>query len=485
MSSSKLRNIRMRYQQRNRLCCGLLLTITLGVATTQSVANDPTQSTIVVKIQPRTGGSIQGPVVDYNDHGLVLMQAGVPYALAWKQLESGTAYTARRDLLAHTRGGWDKLSAQDHFNLGRFALEFNRQDLARADFNQTSALAKKQYEESIHHAWQQFREKRKRWKRARKSTHADRTSELSTKKIITDDASVVHGIGDDLDRAVHIAEAGFVHDTDEDIRARVRAAYLQYGEKVQEIMGSSVVFIETEHFLIWTDWPKRSRDQLIRWLEDMYSSLSKQFGVDDSTNIFLSKCPVFCWRSKARYQRFAQKFDGYDGKDSIGYTRSIESNGHVHMAFMRRGSEPADIDRLACTIVHEGTHAFLHRLYTTRLLPHWINEGAAEMTATVVLGRQCPAGGNATLLAKQYAKYNWPLGQFLQSVAPIDAHQYPLAQSIVSYLNTQSIKRWRALIKALKNGNTFSKALAHAYDGLNVKQLESGWREANADQAGS
>ncbi len=450
------------------------------------MAGGPTTSTIIVTVEPRTGGAIQGAVVDYNDHGLVLVKAGVPYALAWKQIKSGTAYTAQRDLLAHKRGGWDNLSAQDHFSLGQFALECDRQDLARSEFGHTTTLAKGQFDESIHRAWQQFHEKSKRLQRERKLNRKGRKPELTDKKKISNNELDINSIGDDLDRAVNLANpAGFVNDVDDEIRKRVRAAYMIYGKKVQEVMGPSVDLIETDHFLIWTDWPTRTRAQLAGWLEDMYTALSKQFGVDVSRDIFLAKCPVFCWRSKVRYQRFAQKFDGYDGKDSIGYTRSIESNGHVHMAFMRRGTDPADIDRLACTIIHEGTHAFLHRLFTTRLLPHWVNEGAAEMTATAVLGQQCPAGGNSLLLAKQYAKYHWPIGPLFESVAPIEAHQYPLAQSIISYLNSLSVLKWRALINELKHGKSFPEALDQAYDGMSTQELDAKWREANSGLDGS
>ncbi len=471
----------LRYIVRNNRCFMPILVLAMLIEIAPTVANGPSTSTIIVTVEPRTGGKIQGAVVDFNDHGLVLVKAGVPYALAWKQIEPTTAYTARRDLIAHQRGGWEKLSAQDHFDLGQFALAFDRQDLARAEFGQASKLAKGQFEQSIRNAWQQMREKRKRLQLDKKLSRLARKSENTQSQTLPGNDLSISRMGDDLDDAVTLTnQAGFVNDVNDEIRKRVREAYLIYGQKVQEVMGKSVVFIETDHFLIWTDWPKLSRDQLAGWLEDMYASLSVQFGIDVSSNIFLAKCPVFCWRSRARYQRFAQKFDGYDGKDSLGYTRSIESNGHVHMAFMRKGSTQADIDRIACTIVHEGTHAFLHRLFTTRLLPHWINEGAAEMTTAAVLGQQCPAGGNAALLARQYARYDWPIGRLFQSVAPIDAHQYPLAQSIVSYLNTQSVMRWRTLIKALKQGKTFPEALALAYDGTSLQQLDADWRKANS-----
>jgi hypothetical protein len=162
----------------------------------------------------------------------------------------------------------------------------------------------------------------------------------------------------------------------------------------------------------------------------------------------------------------------------VGYTRSIEKNGHVHVVLLRQGRSEADFDRFACTLVHEGSHAFMHRLYSTRLIPHWVNEGYAELTAERVLGEHCDTAEKAALLAQQFVRYDWPLGEMLEGLAPIEVHEYPLAHSLVAHLEGLGRPRFTGFVRGLKDGRTTAEALAANYDGMTFAQLEQSWRSA-------
>jgi len=261
-------------------------------------------------------------------------------------------------------------------------------------------------------------------------------------------------------------------------RAKVIEAYRTFGKKVREVMGKDVVLLESDHFLIWTDWEKKYRDRLTGWAEAMYAALGERFDLQATDEVFLAKCPVFCWRSKARFRKFARHFDGYEGSNAVGYTRSIEKNGHVHVVLLRQGRSEADFDRFACTLVHEGSHAFMHRLYSTRLIPHWVNEGYAELTAERVLGEHCDTAEKAALLARQFVQYDWPLGGMLESVAPIEVNEYPLAHSLVAHLEGLGRPRFAGFVRGLKDGRTTAESLAANYDGMTLAQLEQSWRSA-------
>jgi hypothetical protein len=271
----------------------------------------------------------------------------------------------------------------------------------------------------------------------------------------------------------------------DDVSARVLAIYRAFGEKVREVMGKGVDLVETDHFLIWTDWESPARQRLADWCEAMYAALCEQFSLDRSGMLFLAKCPVFCWRSKAQFKKFARLFDGQHVDNAIGYTRSIERNGHVHVVLVLPGQSEADFDRFASTLIHEGTHAFLHRLYTTRLIPHWVNEGFADLTAQRVLKERCFYGENAALLAGQYARYGWPIGSFLHEAGPIAVHQYPLAHSIVGYLESLDRRGFLGFIRSLKEGATAETALADNYDHMTLEELENRWRAFVGSQWGN
>ena len=266
--------------------------------------------------------------------------------------------------------------------------------------------------------------------------------------------------------------------TPAETQARVLEIYKSFGETVRQVISKSILLVETDHFLIWTDWDKRNQPRLAQWCESMYTALCRQLGLDPAGSVCLAKCPIFCFRSKARFRKFARQFDGYDGKNTIGYSRSIEKNGHVHLVLLRTGRLEADFDRFAATLVHEGTHAFLHRLYTTRPMPHWVNEGYADLTAERVMGDYCYSAENAALLARQYVRFDWPIHELLVSVGPIAVHQYPIAHSVVAFLEKQGVERFAGFIKSLKQGRTVAQALAAHYDGMTPDRLEAGWRSA-------
>lgn len=427
--------------------------------------------TISVGLKLRTGGELSGVVLDHDAHGLVILREDTPFVFAWSELEGGSAFAARRSLLVFDRGEADRLSADDHFDLGLFALRQDRNDLAANEFDAAKKM-RRDLEPRIREAFDEFR-------RRKQATE-------------TDDQLTRPGADEPADGTSQAAPAAPVNQASSfpdlpesnlpppspELRERVRDAYLRFGEKVRQFMGNDITLIESDHFLVWTDWERRERPRLTQWCEAMYSALCERFGLDSRDDIFLAKCPVFCFRSKARFRKFARDFDAYDGRDAIGYTRSIEKNGHVHMVFARVGSSQADYDRFACTLVHEGTHAFLHRLYGPRLLPHWVNEGYADLTAQRVLGERCPNGSNAALLARQYARYDWSVGALLDSASTIAVHQYPLAHSLVAYLESLGRDRFARFIRSLKNGATVADALAADYDGLTLAGLEPAWKDA-------
>ena len=284
--------------------------------------------------------------MQHTDHGLVVVSDRTPYVFAWKELESGSAFVARRELMAGPRGGVKHLTAQDHFQLGRFVLKLGRNDLAAMEFRKAAELDA-DYQARGRSEFSRFR----REHGALKPQHdpfdngANGDPPARTEDIAEPAAA--------LATLAAAMTAAVSNDSEGGVRARVLDAYRIFGEKVQEVMGKDVKLIETDHFLIWTDFAARDRDRLARWCEAMYSALCRQFRLDPTRDVFLAKCPVFCWRSKARFRRFARLFDGYAGDDAIGYTRSIEASGHVHVVLLRQGRSEVDLDRFAGTLVHE------------------------------------------------------------------------------------------------------------------------------------
>ncbi|MFQ5413635.1 MAG: hypothetical protein ACE5E6_04165 [Phycisphaerae bacterium] len=460
-----------------------------------------TEETIAVELKLLTGGAVRGLVVDHTEHGIVVARGVTPYVFAWSEIEAGSAFRARRDLLVLERGGVADLTAADHFQLGRFALQRGRTMTARQQFA-IAARLDPQYAAAADDALKALR---RADPRDAGGVPFDGSGRSRAAPGRGGDSGPDHRGRGDGDRggdgvrngagprqAPTLAErvdAGILEAAQDvgggapsaGLRARVRGVYLSFGDAVREAFGRGVVLVESEHFLIWTDWDARGRAQLARWCEAMYGALCDVFGIDRSRDVFLAKCPVFCWRDKARFRRFAARFDGFDATEAVGYTRSIQATGHVHVVLFRRGRCDADLNAFACTLVHEGSHAFIHRVHGGRLIPHWVNEGLAELVAERVLGDRCPTGENAALLARQYARYGWSIGDLLVNPGPIAVHQYALAHSLVAYLESLGRDRFSGFVAGLKEGSTIAGALADNYDGLTPAALEAGWRAAVAE----
>lgn len=420
---------------------------------------------VSVDLRLLTGGGISGLVVDHTDFGLVVVHENTPYVFAWEEVEGGSAFRAKRDLLALDRGGTENLTAEDHFQLGAYAISRDLTGAALRAFKEAEKLDPS------------FAPRVAEAKSARRGAAAVEPARPALDPVaaapLTDDPPKTP-LGDLVEAApVNALSAGALTDAQ---RAEVRALYDRFGAMVVQEMGPGVSLLETPHFLIWSDADPSARQRIGGWCEAMYTALCGEFGLDATTDVFLAKCPIFCWKNKARFQRFARVFDAHDGRDAVGYTRSIERNGHVHMVLYLHGRSPADLDAFASTLVHEGTHAFVHRFRSSRLIPHWVHEGLAELTAERVLGDRCPAGEKAALLAAQYVRHEWPVRHVLGSVGPIPVHEYALATSVVTYLDSFGRERFTRFMVLLKAGRSVAEALAEAYDGMDLDALEVDWR---------
>lgn len=442
--------------------------LTAAFAQTDSKRSEPVH-TVEVTVELNTGGALTGAVVDFNDHGLVVVHADRPHVFSWDELKGASSYAVQKQLI-HWRKRGAPLSAEEHLALGAYALRRGKKDIAVGELNEAAtldtALAPRVRE--------LVAESRLRKRVTQRPFPAeDRAVDAESAEEIAPHQPTFSTLGERI--TSDIAHGDMIR-TSAEVREQVLDIYRRFGQQVQEVLGKQVALVETDHFLIWTDWAKAEHDMIGEWCEGMYAELSRQFAVAPEQPVFLAKCPVFCFRSANRFRTFARRFDGYNAMQSAGYTRSIESNGHTHVVLLRFGDSEADYHQFAWTLVHEGTHAFLHRWHGSRLIPHWVNEGIAEWTADRVLGARCPAAENARLLARQYVSFNWPIRDMLESVGPIEVYQYALAHSVVAFLDTMGPGNLAKFVRGLKEGQSAASALADQWESMTTETLERQWR---------
>jgi len=402
------------------------------------------------------GGEVFGEVLDHSERLIVLDYRGFPCAFAFDELEVASAYQARRRLLSAAGGGAGGLTAEDHYRLGRYALSRDHPVLASREFRAALRLDP-DLDDRIRAARRRFAERRDPTPPRSDDREPEGTADPGRIEGLPDLAETV-GRADGLEQQ------------------RATELYRRFGRLVQQHVNPDLVLLETEHFLLWTDWEPRHRDHLAALCERMYAGVGSTLGVSAEATVFPGKCPVFCFRSRGRFLAFARTVDGWRQRNVNGYVRRA-SNGYVHVALFRRGTDPAALDRFAATLVHEGTHAFVHGCGGAGNIPGWLNEGLAEYVSEVVLGERCLAGEAASMVARQYVLRDLPIRDLLRRPGTPQPHEYPVAHSLVRFLFRRSPDAFAAFLAECRGSPSVERALQEHY-GMTLAALEAAWQDA-------
>ncbi len=421
--------------------CVVLCALTVSPAVV--VADPP-----VVRLDLITGTGVSGLLLGETDRVVLVDVDGFPCAFAYDQVLPDSAYRAKLGVIRWRRGGRGGATAADSFALGEFALRHGRVDVARRDF-QTAAKRDPAYRARSDRALAEFRAAR---------------GVLPGATVDAGDADVAFPSGTqaEVDVAAESRRRGIIE------------GYKAVGEQIGERLGQRLTLLETPHFLIWTDWAKAEHPLLRTWCEQMFASLAARFGVSEDSQVFAGKCPVFCMRSRRRFVAIAQLLDDFDVTGAVGYT-SYDGNGHVHVVVCRPGGSPAARDAFAGTLIHEGTHAFMHRYRPGGRLPPWISEGLANHVSQSVLGDRCPYAEAAGAVARAIVGRKHPIDRVFSDDSMLEARYYPVAHSLVAFLIERDAAGFVRLIDDLKAGAPTGEALERNYK-LSVATLEDGWR---------
>ncbi|NOS98994.1 MAG: hypothetical protein HOP29_00010 [Phycisphaerales bacterium] len=440
----------------------------------------PTVAPTEIGVVMITGDTVRGPLLDARDGVFVLEVDGFPTAISYDQLEPESAYRARTAILEVQRGPADGWSAADRFELGRFCLRRNQEGLARRHF--ATAMGRDvAYRDRVDATMAEYRAGRSA--RAAENDAEDKDENVDARRA-NGGASRDTGEGTDtgggMDGAVGAESkprAAWPDAASSATAEAVIAGYKEVGERLRARVGTDIRLLETARFLIWTDWAKSEHADLERWCEQMYAVVAERFGLRADASVFAGKCPVFCLRSKKRFGEVAGALDRYDVSNALGYTIS-EPNGHVHVVVCRLGGSEAGRDVFASTLVHELSHAFLHRYRSARRVPLWLNEGLANVVAEDVLGDRCFNAEAAEAGARAFAGRDLALGEGFWKADSLDARYYPIAHSVVAYLIGRDGDAFRGLVDDVKKGVAPADAL-NARFGMSYDGLESAWRGAH------
>jgi len=440
----------------------LVVILLLLLWTAVGRADDGRRVTVTLKLLS-TDKQITGQVLEYDDKTVVLQAKAKIISLTWDELDTSSVYQARKKILISTRGSERNLTAEDHFQLGVFLAMRNRHSAAVSEFRKAEARDPS-IKPRVQQAWRDVRRAKERNKKKITKPIVDKSRRGPVEGVIAGEGKTRHGMN-------------YMKFSEEQHRQAMKL-YREFGENVRQTIATDLVLLETRHFLIWTDWPESTRNLIPDWAEQMYSEMCDEFGFPRSEPIWLGKCPIFCFKTKARFDKFAQTVDSYqESTKALGYTKTA-GNGYVHVVMRWLGNEEVHRNKFATTLVHESTHAFMHCYGSSRSLPPWLSEGLADYIAEQVLGDRCVTGENAVAAAKYYVKLRKPINKLFQFKGGLPGEFYPISHSLVVFLINNNQDGFIRIINDIKSGSSLESALTKHFKGMTVKTLERDWRAA-------
>jgi len=255
-------------------------------------------------------------------------------------------------------------------------------------------------------------------------------------------------------------------------------------ETINAKLGTSLIMIETPHFLIFSDADKPTTRNFIQWCEPLYAALSSQFGVGPKDRAWDGKCILLLFKRNEDFAAYARDFDEYSTPENCGGYFSSEGYlptgprlTHIVIPIDKTGSPLRQQE----VFVHEGTHAFFHAYCGDIDLPYWLDEGLAEyMTALNNPAMRGKKRWPAVNVARSGRSVKHVIGG--QAGAKLVYEDYAVAYTLVDCLISADRVRFRKFVDLLKEKKSQEEALNAAY-GFGTEELEKRWRQALTGKA--
>ena len=251
------------------------------------------------------------------------------------------------------------------------------------------------------------------------------------------------------------------------------------GKKMRAISANTHP-IETDHFVIYSDWSKKDDRRLAKIYEKLYGALCKQFAIGPKENIWIGKLPVFAFWKKDPYVNFSQSALGVAIADkAAGFAGRRGSFSYVCLGPVDSKNKAQSISWFYQLLCHESTHAFIGRYISDRHLISWLNEGIAETMVAQLVPNGKQTKYKLTSAHKK-VKGGWLPREgdmFGPTNIPLEGAYYGCAQSMARYLIAKDRKKFIQLITLIKNGTDPKEAMKEAYGYSSYSAFLKAWKK--------
>lgn len=415
---------------------------------------------------------VSGKLVSHDETGVVVdTTTEGQRTLGWDELTPTSAFTLKARLI-------DKSSAADWFELGKWGWDRKLDKQARLAFQSARKL-----DSSLGPKIDEVLKSTPAGAPQKPTPPSDSTGPAT--KPAGDDANAKP---DAADSQSNVTQPGYRRGvkivpyapaTPEQNAAAIEAAKKRAAE-VAERLEVKFATIESDHFIIFTDWDPAEHQFIKDNCEHAYVLVARQFQQKPKDNIFIGKLPMYMFERQSTFQQFAIEADGFAAGNSVlGYfAGNSEGVGHMAMWKPRRavagGNDAARREaerRWGRTLIHEFVHAFINRYRSNGSIPRWLNEGIAEYISEGEL----PTPGYFTN-ARELA---WQAHSDISALWDDDhmpsGYYYPVMMSLVKLLAEEKPKAFINYFNDIKDGMDPEDALRKHY-GVSYAQFEETWR---------
>lgn len=226
--------------------------------------------------------------------------------------------------------------------------------------------------------------------------------------------------------------------------------------------------VETEHFLFCTNLTVQEVGAYVAALDRMYIWMQQAYGVDPEKSVWRGKASIYAFRTEDEFNAFEQHF--YKYRPQPGTAGLCHSNPQRDIVISaKRGS---NYDFFGLLLVHETSHGFIHCYETPVRVPSWVNEGMAEVIASMMVPKSNSVQRKEESFVRSMGKTPQPrLGEaFFATDANIPFDRYGGASSMTRFLLEIEQAKYVEFIRLLKTGMPWEEALDKSY-GASKQQL--------------
>lgn len=246
----------------------------------------------------------------------------------------------------------------------------------------------------------------------------------------------------------------------DDERQQAIDGTLPWAQAMLDKAGVRIAPVESEHYMVFAAGGGNAGRVIARSLEGMHRELKNTFQIPDETVMYHGKCVVIILDSKPAFEDFEDRVFGNDAEYYSGFHHGSNTYSCVVSYSL---SSPQALENL---LVHETTHAFMHRYRTRHRLPTWANEGLADYIA----GRLVPQHGEAERhwsTARTFVMNGFDpadvMAQDYGSGWNEDEYSYPVSHMIVRYMIKYKAPEFRAWIDDIKDGKQWVEAMVDRF----------------------